>query len=93
MQTIRRFRIVAIAEGISYLAIFFVSMPLKYIWHIGWPNKVIGLAHGVLFVLYLFYALQLFTKLDWPKKRIIPVGLASIIPFGTFWLERKYLRD
>ena len=90
---IPRFKKVAIAEGISYLAIFLISMPLKYIWEIGWPNKVIGMIHGVLFVLYIIRAVPLFTKLKWDiEDRLLPVALAAIIPFGTFWLERKYLR-
>ena len=44
-------RITAIAEGISYLA-FALTMPLKYMWEIAWPNKIVGMAHGVLFVAF-----------------------------------------
>ena len=90
---IPRFRKVALAEGVSYLAIFFISMPLKYGFEIAWPNKVIGMIHGILFMAYIVTAVPLFTKLYWDTdERLLPVCLAAIIPFGTFWLERKYLR-
>ncbi|MBK7941373.1 MAG: DUF3817 domain-containing protein [Flavobacteriales bacterium] len=87
-----RFRTVAIAEGWSFLVLLFVAMPLKYM--IGWPwaVKVVGWAHGVLFVWYWVAAVPLFTKLKWDVERIVGLGLASVLPFGTFVMERKWLR-
>lgn len=89
---IRRFRSVAIAEGISFLVLLLIAMPLKYVWHNPMPVKIVGWAHGVLFIWYWIAALPLFTKLKWESERIIGLGLASILPFGTFVLERKWLR-
>jgi integral membrane protein len=57
-KTLKTFRWIAIAEGISYLA-FFITMPLKYMLEITTPNKIIGMAHGLLFVVYVIYALGL----------------------------------
>ncbi|MBK6628521.1 MAG: DUF3817 domain-containing protein [Flavobacteriales bacterium] len=87
-----RFRTVAIAEGWSFLVLLFVAMPLKYM--IGWPwaVKVVGWAHGVLFVWYWVAAVPLFTKLKWDVERIVGLGAASVLPFGTFVMERKWLR-
>lgn len=87
-----RFRTVAIAEGWSFIVLLFVAMPLKYM--IGWPwaVKVVGWAHGVLFVWYWVAAVPLFTKLKWDVERIVGLGLASVLPFGTFVMERKWLR-
>ncbi|MBL8011007.1 MAG: DUF3817 domain-containing protein [Flavobacteriales bacterium] len=87
-----RFRTVAIAEGWSFLVLLFVAMPLKYM--LGWPwaVKVVGWAHGVLFVWYWVAAVPLFTKLKWDVERIVGLGLASVLPFGTFVMERKWLR-
>jgi integral membrane protein len=89
---IKRFRSVAIAEGISFLVLLFVAMPLKYL--AGWPMavKVVGWAHGVLFVWYWVAAVPLFTKLKWDAERIIGLGAASVLPFGTFVMERKWLQ-
>lgn len=89
---IRRFRSVAIAEGISFLVLLLIAMPLKYIWHYPMPVKVVGWAHGVLFIWYWVAAIPLFTKLKWDVERIIGLGLASVLPFGTFVVERKWLR-
>jgi integral membrane protein len=89
---IRRFRSVAIAEGWSFLVLLCIAMPLKYLADMPLAVKVVGWAHGVLFIWYWVAAIPLFTKLKWPGERIIGLGLASILPFGTFVMERKWLR-
>lgn len=89
---LRRFRTIAIAEGISFLVLLFIAMPLKYFADMPMAVKVVGWAHGVLFIGYWVAAVPLFTKLKWEAERIIGLGLASILPFGTFVLERKWLR-
>ncbi|MFZ1332112.1 MAG: DUF3817 domain-containing protein [Flavobacteriales bacterium] len=89
---ISRFRAVAIVEGWSYLILLGIAMPLKYIWDMPLFVKYVGWAHGVLFITYWVLALPLFTKLKWNLERIVGLGLASILPFGTFIMERKWLR-
>jgi len=89
---IQRFRTIAIAEGWSFLVLLGIAMPLKYIFDIPMAVKVVGWLHGVLFIGYWILAVPLFTKLKWDVERIIGLGLASIIPFGTFVMERKWLR-
>lgn len=89
---LRRFRTVAIAEGISFLVLLFIAMPLKYMADMPMAVKLVGWAHGVLFIWYWLAAVPLFTKLKWDSERIIGLGLASVLPFGTFVLERKWLR-
>ncbi|HPF91323.1 MAG: DUF3817 domain-containing protein [Flavobacteriales bacterium] len=89
---IRRFRTWAIAEGWSFLILLFVAMPLKYLANWPWGVKVVGWAHGVLFIGYWVTAVPLFTKLKWDLERVVGLGLASILPFGTFVMERKWLR-
>lgn len=87
----RRFRSVALAEGISYLALFFISMPLKYWADIPYPNKVFGMLHGLLTVLYIFALIEfaLEHKVGFRKSMIFFV--ASLIPFGTFYADKKWL--
>ena len=89
---IRRFRSWAIAEGWSFLILLFVAMPLKYLADQPIAVKVVGWAHGILFIGYWITAIPLFTKLKWDGERIVGLGLASILPFGTFVMERKWLR-
>ena len=85
-----RFRILAFLEGISFLTILFVTMPLKYLYQNPEPNKIVGLVHGLLFLLYLVELFQVKVELNWKMKKTFLAALASVIPFGTFWAE-KYL--
>ncbi|GAA4271835.1 DUF3817 domain-containing protein [Aquimarina gracilis] len=87
------FRIISYLEGISYLLILFVTMPLKYLFESPQPNKVIGMAHGFLFLAYIVFAFVIKPEKHWNNKTLGIVLLCSIIPFGTFWMDKKYLKD
>ena len=82
-------RMVALIEGISYLILLFLAMPLKYIW--GQPDavRIVGMAHGVLFVIFCFSLLQTFVMAKWPIGRASLIFLASIIPFGPWIIDRR----
>lgn len=88
---IKSFKFVAFWEGISLLLLFFIAMPLKYIWDMPQMVSVVGMAHGVLFLAYVVMAFMVYNELKWSLKRLAVVLLASIIPFGTFYIEKKYL--
>ncbi|MET1260442.1 DUF3817 domain-containing protein [Flagellimonas sp. DF-77] len=87
------FRAVAILEGITYVLIIGLTMPLKYWADIGQPNKVIGMAHGVLFILFILLSALFSWQNRWGLKRFLVLFLASILPFGTFYADKKYLRN
>ncbi|MEZ4904566.1 MAG: DUF3817 domain-containing protein [Spirosomataceae bacterium] len=90
---IGRLRILAFVEGISFLIILFVTMPLKYYAAMPQPNKIFGMAHGLLFILYvLAHIIQSKIEYNWPMKKTFLALLASIIPFGTFWADAKLFR-
>ena len=91
-SVIQRFRWVAILEGISFLVLLFIAMPLKYFANLPLAVKYTGWAHGILFIGYIILAIPLFTQVKWPMERIYGVGVASLLPFGTFVLERRWLR-
>ena len=88
---LRFFKLISILEGISLLAILLVSMPLKYYFDNPEPNKIIGMAHGVLFILYVLLAFFVKAKLNWPIKTLLIVLLCSVIPGGTFWMDLKFI--
>lgn len=90
---IGRFRITAFLEGISFILILAVSMPLKYYYGMPEPNQIIGMAHGLLFVLYCFQALALTIQNSWPFKVLFILFIASILPFGTFYFVPRVLRE
>lgn len=89
---IKTLRFLAIAEGISYLA-FALTMPLKYGWGIKEPNYFVGMAHGVLFIAYCAFVVVAAKEYKWDFKKTFVLGIMSLVPFGTFWAERKYLRE
>lgn len=86
-----RLRIVAFLEGCSYLLLGF-TMILKYKFGTPQPNYVVGLAHGILFVLYIVLVLQVSFLQRWNLVKIFWAFLASIIPFGTFYADKTLFR-
>lgn len=87
------FRITAILEGISYLMLFALGMPLKYLAEIPQPNKYIGYAHGFLFIAYVILAFIFWMQKKWGFKRLIILIVASLLPFATFYIDAKYLKS
>ena len=87
------FRKVAIAEGISFLVLLLVAMPLKYFAGFPLAVTVTGCAHGVLFVGFLALSYEVKTVLDKNFFFLVKAFMASILPFGTFWLEKQMLND
>ena len=86
-----RFRIVAFWEGISYLLLLLVAMPLKYGAGIDMAVRVVGLAHGVLFLAYCV-TLALAARRLGARLSVVAFVIA-FIPAGTFWLEGRLRRD
>lgn len=89
---IGRLRIIAILEGISLLTLVFIAVPMKY----GLDNsalvKIMGPVHGSLFLLFLFNTLSVGVEQNWKfRETTWKVLLACIIPFGTFYIDRKIL--
>ncbi len=88
-----RFRAVALAEGLSVIALFFIAMPLKYAAGIPEAVKFTGWAHGLLFVLYLFALLDAAITYRWSIVRVLGGLAASLLPFGTFVFEARLRRE
>jgi integral membrane protein len=86
-----RLRIVAFIEGCSYLLLGF-TMILKYKFGMPQPNYIVGLAHGILFVLYIVLLLQVAFEHRWNIFKIFLAFLASLIPFGTFYADKALFR-
>ena len=86
------FRIISFLEGISYLLL--MSLGLYYKYALNDPSfvKIFGMPHGILFMLYIVLAVTLKNQMKWSYKNLGIVLAASIIPFGTFYIDKKYLR-
>ncbi len=81
--------VIGILEGTSYLLLLGVCMPLKYYADMPLPTRVVGMAHGVLFIAYCTYVVGLGLKYDWSIKVIFLGLVASVLPFGPFVADKK----
>ena len=86
------FRITAILEGVSYILLLFIATPVKYVLNDPQYVKLLGMPHGLLFIGYIILAFMLKSELKWNTRQFTIVLVASIIPFGTFYMDRKYLK-
>ena len=88
-----RLRFIGWWEGVSFLLLLGVAMPLKYL--AGEPGavRVVGMAHGILFMLYVLAALQAAVEHHWTWKRTVIVLVASVLPAGPFIIDAKILRQ
>ena len=87
-----RLRIVAFLEGCSYLLLGF-TMILKYKFAMPEPNYVVGLAHGILFVIYVGLLVQVAFLHKWNLLKMFGAFIASLIPFGTFYADKVLFRE
>lgn len=88
-KSLKILRHLAIWEGVSYLLLVGICVPLKYVFDIPEPTHPVGLAHGVLFVAYCIMVLVVTLKYKWNFKTFFLAGLASLLPFGTFVADKK----
>ena len=85
--TFNFFRKIAFAEGVSFLVLLFIAMPLKYLANRPMPVTVVGGLHGFLFVAFIVMALAAMNRYKKNWGWLIKSFIASIIPFGTFWMD------
>jgi integral membrane protein len=88
-----RLRVIAFIEGVSYLVLLGVAMPLKYLAGVPGPVKAVGWAHGLLFVLYILSAAEVTVARRWRLARVLGVLAAALVPFGTFVLDSRLRRE
>lgn len=85
------FKLISWLEGISYILLLFIATPIKYLQGNQEYVKMLGMPHGILFVIYIVLAIILKYELNWNNKTFGMVCLLSILPFGTFFVG-KYLK-
>lgn len=89
MSLLKIFRIIALLEGLSYVLLLFIAVPIKYLNNDPSYVKMLGMPHGLLFMGYVALAIVLRTDNQWIKNNFFMVLMASVIPFGTFVVEKK----
>ncbi len=84
----KRFKTAAIVEGISYLLLLGIAMPLKYCANMPIAVRIAGPIHGIAFMWFLITLFIVTGASQWPFKKFAKAFIASLIPFGTFYLDR-----
>ncbi|NGP46600.1 DUF3817 domain-containing protein [Bacillaceae bacterium SIJ1] len=88
-----RFRFIGILEGISFILLLAVAMPLKYGAGMDMAVSIAGMAHGVLFILYIMAIAHVTMTDSWKAPRITGAVLAAFIPFGPFYLDARLKKE
>ena len=89
---IKTLRVISYLEGISYILLLFIAVPIKYYANDPSLVKLLGMPHGLLFVAYVILSLVSSKKYRWNSKKTLVVLISSVIPFGTFYVDYKYLK-
>ena len=89
---IGRLRVIAFIEGVSFIVLVGIAMPLKYMADSPGAVKVVGMAHGILFLIFLVSLMEVWIKRKWSFVKVCVAFLSSLVPFGTFVLDAKVLK-
>ncbi|MBY0540360.1 MAG: DUF3817 domain-containing protein [Arcobacteraceae bacterium] len=91
-DTFSRFRIISIIEGLSYLILVFIAMPLKYMFNYPMAVKIVGMSHGVLFILFFVALAIAMNRYKW-KFLGFQLFVYSLIPFGFILIEKIIMKS
>jgi integral membrane protein len=91
-KDIQRFLQVGHAEGISYLVLLVIAMPLKYFFDLPQAVRMVGSLHGILFVAFIFMIAWLLVQKKMTLMGAVKAFVLSLVPFGTFYLNRLVAR-
>jgi len=92
MNRIKNLRIIGIAEGISFLVLLGIAMPLKYYFGFPLAVKYTGWAHGLLFILFIIAVFLAIRPMRWNFFSVLIALASSLVPFGTFVLDKQLRR-
>ncbi|MBU1658880.1 DUF3817 domain-containing protein [bacterium] len=88
-DSVKKFRIMGIIEGYSYIILLFIAMPMKYILGYSIAVKIVGMTHGILFIAFCILLIAAWKKTNWSLRESALFFIASLLPFGTFFTDKK----
>jgi integral membrane protein len=92
-KLLHRFRMIGIAEGISFLVLLLIAMPLKYFFNFPEAVKIMGWVHGALFVTFIYFAFEVMGSLKKSFLWFLKAFAAAFIPLGTFFFDRQLKKE
>ncbi|MCP2336249.1 DUF3817 domain-containing protein [Actinomadura rupiterrae] len=90
---IKRYRIMALIVGVMLLILVFVAVPLRYIWDKPGASAVISPTHGILYMVYLVTAFDLYRRAGWQLQKMVLMVAAGLVPFLAFYVEHRIVRE
>ncbi len=90
---LHRFRMIGIAEGISFLVLLLIAMPLKYLFNTPEAVKVVGWIHGALFIAFIYFAFEVMGALKKNMGWFVKAFVAAILPLGTFIFDKQLKKE
>lgn len=93
LKPLQLLRKIGIAEGVSFLVLLLIAMPLKYIFDFPLAVKYVGWAHGLLFVSYVALAWFVKETYNWPLKKFLLAFVAAWLPSGTFVYDKQLKKE
>ena len=88
-SSLDKLRLVSFIEGVSFVLLIFIGMPLKYQMDMPMPNKVLGMSHGILTIVFVVALFNAWADKEIDVKVALQTFVASLIPFGAFFMEQK----
>jgi integral membrane protein len=92
-KTFQTFRTIAKIEGVSFLVLLFIAMPLKYFANLPMAVRIVGSLHGIFFIAFIIWMYMVNDEYNKNMKWMLKSFLASIIPFGTFYMDKEWKRE
>ena len=90
---IGRLRLIGMLEGLSFLILLCIAMPLKYMWGQPMPVRIVGMIHGVLFIWFCGVLLNAKDAAGWDLKKAGRILIAALLPFGPFVIDGSLKRE
>jgi len=92
MSELKKFLVINKIEGLSFIVLLFVAMPIKYYFNYHLATKIAGSIHGVLFIIFIWQLYRAKSSIKFSIKEATIYFLLSLIPFGSFYTD-KYIKD
>lgn len=91
---VTRYRVMAYVTGTLLIVLFFVAVPVQLFAHNDVLSRVVGMPHGMIcYPLYLLTTFDLYRRVRWPLSKVVLIVLGGVIPFLTFWVERRVVAE
>jgi integral membrane protein len=90
---IGQLRMIGMLEGLSFLVLLVVAMPLKYLWGYPLAVRIVGTIHGMLFIGVCVVLMNVKQVLGWELRRAGAILLAALVPFGPFVIDGRLRRE